>query len=410
MDIQEKIKTIPDSPGVYLMKDITGNIIYVGKAKSLKKRLVSYFARNLSAKTIALMSFVCDIEYRLTPTESMALLLEAALIQKYKPKYNISLRDDKSFPLIKITNEEFPTVFITRRKENDNARYFGPYANAGLLKDALKIIRRQFPYRSCKKMPKKACIYYRIGLSPAPCIGKIEKKQYAKSIEKISLLLEGKTDDLLKKLSEEMSLRALDKNYEEAAKIRDQIIALGAIDSCQVALGKQAEIEDLKRLLKLKRLPFRIEAFDISNISGSQACGSMVSFYKGLPDKKNYRRFRIKTVEGINDYKMLTEVIRRRYSGAIKDKLMLPDLVVVDGGSSHLSVAERELKEIGLNLPLISIAKKKENIYIQSRKRAPIKLNSDTAALNLIRRVRDEAHRFAISYHRLLRRKKTIGG
>ncbi len=173
--LKKKISSVPDTAGVYLMKDGTGRIIYVGKAKSIKKRLGSYFGGGLSAKTIALMSQVNDIEYRLTPNESLALLLEASLVHEYKPKYNVSLRDDKSFPLIKITDEEFPAIYITRKKENDAARYLGPYTSAKMLRAALKIIRRSFPYRSCRALPKKACIYYRLGLSPAPCIGKISK-------------------------------------------------------------------------------------------------------------------------------------------------------------------------------------------------------------------------------------------
>ena len=173
MNYINDLKSLPDAPGVYLMKDAGGEIIYIGKAKSLRKRVSSYLVRDLSAKTLRLMAKVRDIEYRPCPSESMALILEAGLIRELKPKYNTALRDDKSFPLVKITNEKFPAVYITRKRESDGARYFGPYTNAALLRQALKIIRRYFPYRSCPTLPKKACIYYRIGLSPAPCIGKI---------------------------------------------------------------------------------------------------------------------------------------------------------------------------------------------------------------------------------------------
>jgi excinuclease ABC subunit C len=182
------------------MKNKEGKVIYVGKAKLLKKRLLNYVGKNLDTKTIMLMSNVADIEYRLAPTESLALLLEASLIHKYEPKYNVSLRDDKSFPLVKITNEEFPAVCITRKREDDKAKYFGPYTSAWLLREALKIIRKRFPYRSCKQMPKQACMYYRIGLSPAPCIGKINKREYASRIKNISLILEGKSETLARKL------------------------------------------------------------------------------------------------------------------------------------------------------------------------------------------------------------------
>jgi excinuclease ABC subunit C len=412
MSQNHKLKNIiadsPDTAGVYLMKDKAGMVIYVGKAKSLKKRLASYMGRDLTGKTVSLMSNVDSIEWRLTPTESLALLLEASLIHKFKPKYNISLRDDKSFPMVKMTNEEFPAVSITRKKEADGARYFGPYTSSGLLRDALKIIRRYFPYRSCKKLPKKACMYYRIGLSPAPCIGKISKKDYKKLLENISFILEGKAEYLVKKLSKRMKEYSKAHSYEEAAKMRDQISALGAFAQTHAGSGNQDELLALKDLVRMKNVPLRIEAFDISNISGKEACGSMVSFYRGIADKNNYRRFRIKTVSGVDDYGMIAEVVRRRYSRLIAEGLPLPDLILIDGGRSHLLVAERELKALGLGLPLISIAKAEENIYIKDEPE-PMRFKQDVPALNLIRRVRDEAHRFAVAYHHLLRRKKVIG-
>ncbi len=406
--LKRKIAAMPDAAGVYLMKDKAGRVIYVGKAKSLRKRLSTYLGRGLSTKTVALISNVADIEYRACPTESLALLLEASLVHQYKPKYNVSLRDDKSFPFVKITHEEFPAIYITRKREKDRAGYLGPYTNVKLLRKALKIIRRSFPYRSCRSLPKKACIYYRLNLSPAPCIGKISKEEYAASVKNISLILEGKTAELIKRLSAQMNLKSKERDFEGAAGIRDQIYAVSALGQGQARAPAKNEIQDLKDLLKLERLPLRIEAFDISNISGQEATGSMVSFYKSEPDKNNYRRFRIKTVEGIDDYKMLGEVVQRRYVHLSKEKLPLPDLILIDGGRAHLLAAERQLKGLGLNIPLVSIAKDKENIYTKSGLR-PIKLDSDTPALNLIRRIRDEAHRFAVSYHHLLRRKKIIG-
>lgn len=403
-NLKAKITSIPDAAGVYLMKDKSGNVVYVGKAKSLKKRLKSYFGRGLSTKTIMLMSNVSDIEYNLCPTESIALLLEANLIHKYKPRYNISLRDDKSFPFVKITEEEFPAICITRKKEPDGSRYIGPFTSAGLLREALRIIRRNFPYRVCKELAQDERIYRKIGLAPEG----INKNEYQKRIRNIILLLEGRTEELIKKLSREMALRSSEEKFEEAAKVRDQINALSAIGASNTFAGSQLELEDLKHLLKLKKIPERIEAFDISNIYGTDATGSMVSFYRGISDKNNYRRFRIKTVKRVDDYKMLSEVVRRRYSRLIEEKLPLPDLILIDGGRAHLLTAEKTLRGLCLNIPLVSIAKEQENIYTKSSPR-PIKLKGDTAALNLIRRVRDEAHRFAVSYHRILRRKKLIG-
>jgi excinuclease ABC subunit C len=406
--LRQKIAAMPDAPGVYLMRDSRRRIIYIGKANSLRKRLRSYLSRDLSDKGVVMMSNVCDIEYRLTQTESLALLLEASLIHQHKPKYNVSLRDDKSFPMVKITNEEFPAICITRKKQADGGQYFGPYTSASMLREALKIIRRNFPYRSCKQLPKQACMYYRIGLSPAPCAGKINKKEYAKTIENISLILRGRVDDLIRKLTKEMSSKSKQQEFEHAAKIRDQIEALGAIGKAQAGPASLDELEDLKKLLKLNKLPERIEAFDISNIRGEQATGSMVSFYRGIADKNNYRRFRIKTVSGIDDYKMLSEVVRRRYIRLKNEQSPLPDLILIDGGKAHLLTAKKELENLGLRVPLVSIAKEQENIYTQNCS-SPIRLNLDTPALNLIRRVRDEAHRFAVSYHRILRRKKIIG-
>ena len=404
--IKDKISGLPEAPGVYIFKDAAGKIIYIGKAKSLKKRVQSYFSRFLASKTQAMVSNIADIEYKLCQTESLVLILEASLVHKYKPKYNVSLRDDKSFPLVKITKEDFPVVYITRKKTEDGSRYFGPYTNAGLLQEALRIIRKNFPYRSYERMPQEARMYSRIGL--APTTGQTTKEEYARNIENICLILEGRTDYLIKKLAQEMKSRSKEQSFEEAAEIRDQINALSAITKTTTDFNTQDELEDLKKLLKLNRLPVRIEAFDISNISGKEACGSMVSFYRGKPDKNNYRRFRIKTVEKIDDYGMIREVVRRRYSRVKKENLPLPDLILIDGGRSHLLTAEKEIKKLGLRVVIASIAKDRENIYIQDQA-GPIKLISDTPALNLIRRIRDEAHRFAVKYHHLLRRKKVIG-
>ncbi len=405
-DFTDKIKSLPDNPGVYIFEDAQGKIIYVGKAKFLKKRVRSYFNRFLASKTQAMVSQFADIEYKLCQTESLALILEANLVHKYKPKYNVSLRDDKSFPLVKITNEDFPAVCITRKRINDGSRYFGPYTSAGLLKGALRIIRKHFPYRSCERMAQEARMYYKIGLAPDP--DKESRKEYAKTIENICLILDGKTGTLVKKLSREMNLKSKEQKFEEAAKIRDQVEALSVMSESAGHYSRKEELKDLKDLLQLAKLPERIEAFDISNIYGKEATGSMVNFYKGLPDKDRYRRFRIKTVETINDYKMLAEVVRRRYSGSLKEELALPDLILIDGGKSHLSVADYELEKLSLRIPLVSIAKDRENIYTKDS-RHPIKLDTDTPALNLIRRIRDEAHRSAVSYHHVLRRKKTIG-
>ncbi|OGX31025.1 MAG: hypothetical protein A3D27_00390, partial [Omnitrophica WOR_2 bacterium RIFCSPHIGHO2_02_FULL_46_37] len=406
--LKKQISSLPDSPGVYLMKDAQGRILYIGKAKSLRKRLFSYFGRGLSNKTLGLMSHLSDIDYRLSSCESMALLLEAGLIHKYKPKYNVSLRDDKSFPLVKITNEEFPRVHITRRKEAGGARYFGPYTNAALLRDALKIIRHYFPYRSCKRMPKKPCIYYRLRLSPAPCAAKISKSEYAKTIKQICLILEGKNDNLLKELARLMQSKAREREFEEAAGLRDKLIALSAFKPAYTqplaAQAPQAGIRQLKEVLGFKALPRRIEAFDVSNISGRQASASMVSFYNGLADKANYRRFRIKTVKESNDYQMLAEAVLRRYRRVKEENLPPPDLILVDGGKGQLRAVKKELEHLGFNMPVISLAKKEELVHTLVSC-TPLRLKSNSAALRLLQHIRNESHRFALAYHRILRKR-----
>ncbi len=404
-NLREKILAAPDSPGVYLMRDSCGEVLYVGKANSLKKRLFSYLARDLDDKTAALMSKAAGLELKLSPNEAIALLLEASLIHELKPRYNISLKDDKSFPFVKISGEEFPSISITRKKNGACGRYLGPYTNAKLLKNSLKIIRHSFGYRSCRRLPKQSCIYYRINLCPAPCIGKISAKDYKALVDKIIFVLEGKADLLIRKLNKSMQEKSRAHDFEAAARIRDQIIVLSEISASPSRFTRQGELEDLKNRLGLKKLPKRIEGFDISNISGKQSVGSMVSFQNGIADKNNYRRFRIKTFAGINDYKMLAEVVARRYSRLAREKTALPDLLLIDGGRGHLLAASSELRRLNLAIPLVSIAKEKENIY-SSHKSGILSFPKDTPAINLIRRIRDEAHRFALSYHRLLRKKE----
>ncbi|MCK9572117.1 MAG: excinuclease ABC subunit UvrC [Candidatus Omnitrophica bacterium] len=408
-DLRKKVVSAPVQPGVYLISDASGTVIYVGKAKSLRKRLSSYFSSRLSDKTAALMEKAADINCRVCASETMALLLEASLVHDLQPRYNVLLRDDKSFLYLCITEEKFPRIFLARAKET-SGKIFGPYTNTKLLKAALKVVRRAFAFRTCKVLPKKPCIYYRIKLCPGVCCSKISADDYARTMQNISLVLEGKIDDLLKRLNLLMQEKSKKLDFESAAIIRDQLDALGVLAKSHYpvsgASGRPEEV--LKNLLGLKNIPRRIEGFDISNISGSLAVGSMVSFFDGKADKNNYRRFRIKDVPGPDDYSMIAEVVRRRYGRLLKEKAKLPDLILIDGGKGHLLTAFRQLKQLGVAIPLISIAKKEENIYIIGRDK-PLRFSQDTAALNLIRRIRDEAHRFAISYHHLLRRKRVFG-
>ncbi|MDD5044015.1 MAG: excinuclease ABC subunit UvrC [Candidatus Omnitrophica bacterium] len=410
MDLENKIKALPESSGVYIFKDKAGKILYIGKAANLKKRVSSYFTRYLSDKNQRMVSQAADIEYILTPSEAQAELKEAAMIKDNLPRYNVALKDDKSFPLIRISDEAYPQIAICRRAKKsalDRARYFGPYTNAKLLRQALKTIRRIFGFRSCKRLPRDPCLYYRLNLCPGPCAGHISIPAYREIIANVILFLEGKQETLVKKLAEQMKKLSAEKKYEAAALIRDQVSALASIKKEFSENDFISGLDELMHKLKLPKLPERVEAFDISNISGQEATGSMVSFLKGTPDKNNYRRFRIKTVKGTNDYAMLAEVVRRRYARLKEGGKALPDLILIDGGRQHLLTAERQLLSLGLEIPMISLAKEKEHIYALSR-REPLSLPADSKALHLVQHIRDEAHRFALSYHHVLRRKKLI--
>ena len=405
MDLQERVKSFPEASGVYLMKGRGGEVLYVGKAASLRKRVLSYFQRSRphSPRIATLLRQVVDIEYLVTRSEAEALFYEASLIKRKKPKYNVALRDDKSYPWVKLTREEFPRIFITRKKTADGALYFGPYTDAGLLRAALASMRRNFPLRNCRKFPKKPCLDYYIGQCLAPCVGYIDRASYGQIVEEAKLFLEGNRQELLHSLSQKMELFSRERHFEEAAKVRDEIQALSGVASRSQRPGWMEQLEELKELLGMTTLPRRIEAFDISNISGTSATGSMVSFVEGIPYKEGYRRFRIKAVQGIDDYEMMREVIRRRYKRVRPEHLERPDLIVIDGGRGHLSAASAVLQDIGFGqTPVIGIAKRFERIYQPTRSK-PLELPKTSKALHLIQRIRDEAHRFAISYHHLLR-------
>ncbi|MFC1646096.1 GIY-YIG nuclease family protein [Candidatus Omnitrophota bacterium] len=394
------LKSLPTQPGVYLMKNGNGRVIYVGKAANIKKRVLSYFGKlQSSAKNEVLLGQVCDIETITTASEHEAFLLESRLIKQFKPRYNISLKDDKSFPFIKITKHNYARIFIGRKKPGENVEYLGPYTNAKLLRLALKSLRNVFPFCSCHKFPKKECLNFHLGLCPGPCTDGISKKNYRRNIRDLKHFLKRGSLSLSRDLERRMQYFSKNKKFEEAIKLREKIKALGL-------LHEQSRLDGWGAL-GLNKQPHRIEAFDISNLFGNQAVGSMVTFLDGRPHKQDYRRFRIRIVDGIDDYKMLREILNRRYSRVIKQGLIKPDLIIIDGGRGHLNIAWRQLKDLGLGIYIIAIAKEQELIYTVSKNRA-VALNSDSAALQLIQHARDEAHRFAVKYHRLLRNKKAM--
>lgn len=409
MDIKEKVKKLPNSPGVYLMKNASGEVIYIGKAASLKKRVGSYFRdRFVSPRLEALIGNIKDIEYIPAGSEAQALLLEAALIKSRQPKYNIALRDDKNYPLLKLTlYEKYPRLLITRIKKNDGAMYFGPYTEAKLLRRALAFLRRAFPLRTCKTLPKSLCLNFYLKQCVGPCVGKVNEARYKHILNQLVMFLEGRSPELIRQLQEEMDKAAKEKRYEEAGRLRDQIRALTQFAAGPKSAGEADQLTALKEALNLKKEPVMIEAFDVSNISGTEAVGSMVTFKNGAPYKNGYRKFRIREVKGIDDYAMIKEIVRRRYQRLLDEKRSLPGLIVIDGGRGHLSSAKEELDRLGLSgLHIISIAKEFEHIFVPDRS-APIKLPGNSLVLYLIQRIRDEAHRFAIGYHSSLRGKLT---
>lgn len=409
MGIKETIKGLPDSPGVYIMKNGSGDVLYVGKADNLKKRVSSYFQKSNShtERTKSLVSQVENIDFIPTSTGAEALIYENGLIKQLSPKYNVALRDDKSYPLLKLTvNEKFPRLIITRERKNDGALYYGPYTSAKLLKEALKILQKLFGLRTCNKMSKRECLRFHMQQCLGPCVGKIKEERYNNIVSQLKLFLEGRRAELLKFLSDRMKELSNEERFEDALEYRQRLEALSAVKDDRISYKPADELEELKRALNLKGKLEKIEAFDVSNIMGDSSCGSMVYFYKGRPDKNEYRRFKIRTVSGMDDYSMMREIVRRRYSRSLEEKKALPDLIVIDGGKGHLGVAINELKKLSLeDMPVIGIAKEFEHIYTKNSKE-PVILPKESKALHLLERIRDEAHRFAISYHKKLMSKR----
>ncbi len=538
--ISRALAVLPDRPGVYLMRDDKGKIIYVGKAVVLKNRVRSYF-RNLAThtpKVKAMVAKIDDIETIVTDNELEALILECNLIKEHRPRYNISLKDDKSYPYLKVTvQEQYPRIYVTRRVLRDGAKYYGPYADAGALHATVKLVRELFPLRNCRKMnPDRPCLQYHIKRCLAPCAGYISYEDYGKMIKAVLMLVEGRTNEVVKDLKQRMKEAAEDYNFEEAARLRDQLHAVDRLNEQQKAVtsgGDQDAIalasddtgtclqiffvrsgklvgrdsyflsaenneskeeiitaflkqyyldatfvpreillpalpekeeldiltewlsekakrkvellkpqkglkyellkmvaenaeknlaerlrkgqislkseeqaaEDLRLALHLPQTLARMDCFDISHTQGSETVASMVVFRDGKPSKQDYRRYKIRSTEGKpDDFKSMQEVVYRRY----RDLKDLPSLVIIDGGKGQLSSALEVIRGLGLHeLPVIGLAKREEEIFVEGAHES-ILLSKDSDALKLIQRIRDEAHRFAITYHRKLRGKRNL--
>ncbi|MFH1387370.1 MAG: excinuclease ABC subunit UvrC [bacterium] len=408
--LEEKLKALPGQPGVYLFKDKNGGIIYVGKAKSLKKRVASYFKPHEDVKTTILVSRLRDIDYIITKTELEALILEDELVKKYKPRYNIALKDDKAYPFIKVTvKEKWPRLMLARRKEKDGALYYGRY-QGGMVRAIIRLVKKLFPIRWCHESPlvmrEQPCLYYHTKNCAAPCVGKISHDNYLSLIDGIKLLLKGKMKEAKGKLEEEMRKAAENQDFERAKYFRDSLKLLAKMMGAKVEIKAKltpaatSDLQELGKVLKLAKTPQRLECFDISNISGTNIVGSMATFVDGLPLKADYRRFKIRSLPDQNDVYAIYEIVKRRYAGSLSKKMSLPDLVVVDGGLAQVNFGRKALIEAGLGrLPIIGLAKKEEELYRPGEGRT-IKLPKEAKALRLLQRIRDEAHRFAVSFHR----------
>ena len=467
--VQLKLRDLPHKPGIYLMKDRFGTVIYVGKARDLKRRVSQYFhpsrRQGWDVKFRALVDSIYDLDVHIVRNEAESLLLEGKLIKEFHPRYNVSFRDDKRFLLLKVNlNDPIPRFTLTRLRTDDGSRYFGPFASAGALRDTLRLIRRKFNLRGCRPLTPtladyRHCLYANLKYCTAPCIGNVSRDQYLEQVRAACDFLEGQTGEFEAQLQEEMKKAATALNFEKAAELRDALENLRRTTQrtekferipykLPVAINPEADMRELTHILNLPKLAERIEGFDISNISGTFMVASMVSFWRGRPDRSNYRRFRMKGVAGQDDFACMAETIHRRYSRlkaesqefassqsvATTEELVLqdaqatadfgpsdeinapwvpkpgssafPDLILIDGGKGQLNAACAELAKLGLlNIPIIGLAKEFEEIY-RPGESEPLRLSHESGALKLLQRVRDESHRFANTYNAKLRLKK----
>jgi excinuclease ABC subunit C len=409
-------KKLPDTPGVYLMKSADGKILYIGKAGNLRRRVSSYFERPHDVRIETLVSRIATLDFEKTDSALEALMREAELIKKLTPPFNVREKDDKSFLYIEITKEKFPRVMLVRGQNGVNAaKLFGPFVSASSAREAMKILRRIFPWsthppESVGKY-KRPCFDYEVGLCPGTCIGAISQTEYKKNITRLRLFLEGKKERLIRTIEKEMATAVKKLDFEKAIKLRHQIFALQHIQD--TALIREDELQEMSH--ETRTGIFRIEGYDISNISGTSAVGSMVVFENGEPNKNEYRKFKIKTIIGPNDVGMLTEMLERRFARSggenHEQKNMnnekswpLPDLILIDGGLGQVNAAYKVMRRHGLKIPMVGMVKGVERKRTDIIGAVPKGVTKETLI-----KVRDEAHRFAISYHKAVRKREFLG-
>jgi excinuclease ABC subunit C len=427
----EKVKSFPHKPGVYLMKDAAGRVIYVGKAKDLRSRAGSYFLKAAAdeQRTARLVQEIRDIDYLEAESEVDALLMEARLIKDVQPQFNQDLKDDKTFPYLEIhTREEFPRVEFTREPRQRGTKLYGPFASASGLRGAIQVLQKIFRFRTCNLDIHeddqrwrwfRPCLLASIHQCSAPCNLRITKEQYRKEIRRLQRFLEGEKKPLLAQMREEMEAAARELRFEEAAALRDQVRLLETLDQRgELDTHVQPEVfhidpkkgvAGLQKVLKLARPPRTIEGVDIAHLGGSETVAALVQFIDGMPFKPGYKRFRIQGVAGVDDFASIHEVVARRFQRLHDEGQVFPDVLLVDGGKGQLSAALAAFTALSIDPPqVISLAKREEEVFLPHAEES-LRLSRHSYALRLLQYVRDEAHRFAQHYHHILRRKSTLG-
>jgi len=426
----EKVRSFPQTPGVYLMKDAAGRVIYVGKAKNLRARAGSYFLKAAAEdrRTADLVLEICDIDFLEAESEVDALLLESRLIKDVQPRFNSDLKDDKTFPYLQITtHEDFPRVEFTRTPRQKGVKLYGPFTSAGSLRGAIVVLQRIFKFRTCTLDIDaddeqwrwfRPCLLASIDQCTAPCNLRISKEEYRKDINRLKTFLDGGKKQLLAEMRKEMLEASKSLEFERAARLRDEIRLLETLDQRgdleehvqpEVFLvDPKKGLAGLAKVLGLAKPPRVIEGVDIAHLAGNETVASLVQFIDGLPFKPGYKRYRIKTVDGIDDFKSIHEVVSRRFARLTREGESPPDILLIDGGKGQLAAALDALESLGVEAPcVISLAKREEEVFVPGQSE-PLRLSRDSYSLRLLEYVRDEAHRFAQHYHHLLRGKRTL--